>query len=222
MMQVYDQNDLDRFTFFDFVFRLNHSRLITSKTQWPKDLSVRLYDRYERSRDSVFLTADQWAGAFPLHGFSESAGSILIIADDIMDILERTLSNFLEEIDKLNQDGERMKQNIIEGYYGNAFFAKTAVNLFSMVFKDFSFESYTSEFVASFKQTWDRLLEPLTKENDSFTRWLNYVNDKLIVVSETISGWLGDQWKWPANRSSQFVEQITSIFKQMAAEYDRV
>ena len=221
-MEVYDQTENDRFKFFDFAFRLNHSRLITSKTQWPKDWYARLNDRYNSARNSVYLTAQLWQDAFPRHGFSESTGSIMIIADDVMNVLHLTLDNFMDEIEKLKQDGERMKQNIIDGYNSNAFFAKVAVNLLSVVFKDFSFESYTTEFVASFKTTWDRLLEPLTKENNSFTLWLDRMNGHLNRFSEMISSWLGDQWKWPSNRSSQFLEQIKSVFRQMAAEYDRV
>lgn len=222
ILELFNMDDQERSTFFDFAFRLNHSRLVTSKTQWPTDWKNRLAQVIGRTRDSLALTADQWVSAFLLSSFSETVGSILTIADDIELVLDTALLNFGKEITKLQEDVELMKQNIIEGYYADAFFAKLVVEMGGAIIQDIPFGSYAHSFVAFIEKTGNRILHPFTNEENSFTRWLAHLGQYFSDLSETLSSWLGDQWNWPTEGSSKFLAEMNEVLSKIAKEYNQV
>ncbi|XP_057368025.1 uncharacterized protein LOC130689027 [Daphnia carinata] len=220
ILELFNMDDQERIPCFDFAFRLNNSRLVTSKTQWPTDWKLRLAQVVDRTRDSLALTADQWVSAFLLSSFSETVGSILTLGDDIALVLDTALLNFGEEITKLQEDVERMKQNIIEGYYADAFFAKLIVEMGGAIIQDIPFGSYAHSFIAFIEKTGNRILHPFTNEENSFTRWLAHLGQYFGVLSETLSSWLGDQWNWPTEGSSKFLAEMNEVFSKIAEEYN--
>ncbi|EFX68502.1 hypothetical protein DAPPUDRAFT_330060 [Daphnia pulex] len=106
-----------------------------------------------------------------------------------------------------------MKQNIIDGYNSNAFFA---------IFQDMLFGSYSQSFVTFIEKTGNRILKPFTNEDDSFSRWLAYVEQYFSALSETVTTWMGEQWKWPTAGSSKVLAEISTVFRKIAEEYDCV
>lgn len=212
----------ERNPFFDFSLQLNHSRLLTSKTRWEVDWRNHLMQALHRTRDSLSLTADQWVSAFLLSSFSETAGSVLIIGDDIALVLDTALSNFIDELDKLNGDVGLLKQNIIDGYYADAFFARLVVEIGGAIIQDIPFGSYAQTFVAFIEKTGNRLLAPFTEENDTFTRWIKNLGPYFNSLSETFNSWIGENWKWPSEGSSKFMTEVSAVFEKMVVEYNRV
>lgn len=222
ILELFSMDNQERIPFFDFAFRLNHSRLVTSKTQWQTDWKTRLAEGVAWTRNALALTADQWMSSFLLSSFSETAGSILIVADDIALVLDTALTNFLEEIEKLQADIDTIKQNVIDGYYADAFFARIAVDIGGAIISDIPFGSYAQSFVAFIEKTGDRLLAPFTGETDSFSSWLKRMGPYFTAMSDTVTGWMGEQWKWPTEGSSKIIAEINAIFRKIAEEYDRV
>lgn len=221
VLECFNMDNQDRIPFFDFAFRLNHSRLVTSKTNWQIDWRSRLIQGIGRTRDSLSLTADRWVSGFLL-GSSETAGSMLNIGEDIILVLDTAWSNFIDEIDKLQGDINVMKQNIIDGYYADAFFARIAVQIGGAIIQDIPFGSYAQSFVAFIEKTGDRILAPFTEENDSFSRWLKSLGPYFSSLSETITSWIGEQWNWPTEGSSKVLEEFGQAFRKIAEEYNHV
>jgi hypothetical protein len=252
-LELFNTEEQERISLFDFAFRLNHSRLVTSRTQWPTDWKNRVHQGVDRIRGYLTSTADQWVTAFVLRyvnkscyrystshdktlytfinifwlfttssSFSETVGSILTIADDIGVVLETALLNFSEEIGKFQDDAEQMKQNIIDGYYDGAFFAKLIVEMGGAIVQDIPFGSYAQSFVTFFEKTGNRILKPFTNEENSFSRWLAHMEQHFGAFSETVTTWLGEQWKWPTEGSSKALAEISAVFRKIAEEYDRV
>jgi hypothetical protein len=157
-----------------------------------------------------------------LSAFSETVGSILTIADDIAVVLDTALLNFSEEIGKFQEDAEQMKQNIIDGYYADAFFAKLIVEMGGAIIQDIPFGSYAQSFVTFIEKTGNRILKPFTNEDNSFSRWLAHMEQYFSALSEAVTAWMGEQWKWPTEGSSKTLTEISEIFRKIAEEYNRV
>lgn len=222
ILELFKLDKEERIPVFDFVLRLNHSHLLTSKTRWPADWRDRFTDITEQSKSSASLTADRWWAAFITNTISESAGSVLYIANDIYEVLNTALDNFIDETTKLEADYDKMKQNMIDGYNSNAFYAKIAVELGGAVIRDIPFEAYANDFVASLEKAGNKIFEPFTNQTNSFTLWKQRFGEQVSELQNTISSWLGEQWNWPSSESSRFLEQLSSILHNMAEEYDRV
>jgi hypothetical protein len=84
------------------------------------------------------------------------------------------------------------------------------------------FGSYAQSFVTFIEKTGNRILKPFTNEDDSFSRWLAYVEQYFSALSETVTTWMGEQWKWPTAGSSKVLAEISTVFRKIAEEYDRV
>ena len=222
ILELFNLDKEERASFFDFALQLNHSRLVTSRTRWQTDWKTRLAQGIDWTRDALSLTADQWVSAFASSYFSETLGSVLIIADDIALVLDTALSNFIEEIEKLSIDVETIKQNVIDGYNSNAFFAKLVVDIGGAIIQDTPFGSYAQSLGEFIEKTGDRLLAPFTGQNDSFTSWLKKMTPYFNMISDTITSWMGEQWKWPTEGSSKILAEIREIFRKIAEEFDRV
>ena len=223
ILELFKQEKSDRLPVFDFALRLNHSTLLTSKTRWPANWRTRFADIAAKSRSTLSLTADQWLAAFVTNSFSESTGSMLLIADDIYGVLQIAMDNFFAESEQLYADYQKMEQNVVDGYNGNAFYVKIAIELGSAVIKDIPFGAFARDFVEFLEKTGNRFFEVFTGESDGFTRWKTSAAENFAKVKEIISIWLGEQWAdWPTAKSSKILEELASIFRQMAQEYDQV
>lgn len=223
IFEVFKQAKDERLPVFDFVFRLNHSRLVTSRTRWPADWQTRFTDIAAKTKNTLSLIADQWVAAFVTNTVSEAAGSMLYIVNDIYEVLNIATDNFIAETEKLYVDYKKLEQNVIDGYNSNAFYAKLAVDMGSAIIKDIPFGAFAKDFVEFFEKTGNRLFEPFTGEQDGFTQWRTRVAQRYAVVKSMIASWLGDQWAdWPTAKSSKFLEELGLIFRNIAEEYDQV
>jgi hypothetical protein len=48
------------------------------------------------------------------------------------------------------------------------------------------------------------------------------VEQYFSALSETVTTWMGEQWKWPTAGSSKVLAEISTVFRKIAEEYDRV
>jgi hypothetical protein len=71
-LELFNTEEQERISLFDFAFRLNHSRLVTSRTQWPTDWKNRVHQGVDRIRGYLTSTADQWVTAFVLRYVNKS------------------------------------------------------------------------------------------------------------------------------------------------------
>ena len=71
-LELFNTEEQERISLFDFAFRLNHSRLVTSRTQWPTDWKNVVRQGVDRIRGYLTSTADQWVTAFVLRYVNEN------------------------------------------------------------------------------------------------------------------------------------------------------
>ncbi len=213
----------ERIPIFDFVLRLNHSQLLTSKTRWPTDWRKKLFEISGKVLNTISISGDQWWAAFVTQTISETSGSVLYIVNDIYEVLNTALDNFIYETDQLATDYRIMEQNVIDGYNTNAFYAKVAIEMIGAITKDIPFGSYAENFLVFLEKTANRLIEPFSNESDSFTKWWKNISHTIRVMKETILNWMGDNWEWPSSNKSWklFLEYFGSIFRSIAQEYDQ-
>lgn len=222
IVELVSMTDKDFEPLFDFAFRLNHSHLITSHARWPLDYRSRVLAGARRVRESIRQTGAQWNEAFATQPFNELSESSRIIAEEVLQVLDIAWLNFVGEVDKLKADVGTMRQNVIDGYNANAFYAKLAVDIGGAIVRDIPFDSYAQNFVSFVERTGNRILDPLTGEENSFSEWLRSVSQSLSTIAESVGAWLGKQWDWPSDNTSKALSQLADIFRQMAREYDRV
>ena len=134
--------------------------------------------------------------AFVPQTISETSGSVLYIVNDIYEVLNTALDNFIYETDQLATDYRIMEQNVIDGYNTNAFYAKVAIEMIGAITKDIPFGSYAENFLFFLEKTANRLIEPFTNESDSFTKWWKNISHTTRVMKDTILNWMGDNWEW--------------------------
>ena len=222
VLEVSDTNNGHHSPLFEFVFRLNHSQFITSKTQWRTDLRAELGERWQEMRNSAAVTANQMANAYLVEAFGRTGESFRKIFADIRTVLRIQMENFEKESRMLMGDVLRLRQNIVDGYNSNAFFAKTIYELSGALIRQIPFGSYAKDMVESIESTGDRLLKPITGEADSFSKALESFRKYLKLASEQITQWFGQNWKWPTEHSFRMAAELRSVFIKLCEEFDRV
>ena len=126
---VYRLDNEQRIRYFDFFFRLDHSRLVTSQMHWNTELGSELKQRAALLRYAARSKLQRWVTSFAQPALKQAKASVKVIGQDIDRVLQAALVNFNKEFTLLRLDYGRMEQKVADGYEANAFFVKVIKDL---------------------------------------------------------------------------------------------
>lgn len=225
-MELFTLDKDDRSPYFEFFVRLNHSHLITSRSEWHPNVLNEFEQMADKTAEDLSSEFYQWINSFLLTSISEAGGSYLTIWDDMYTVLETAIVNFDAEIQLLLVDVDLMKKHVIEGYHANAFLIKPIVEIGGSVARDL-FKSYGKDFAVKLEKALDRFFMQFNGQPDSFSKTMAKLRDKYAWLSQLISQWFGSlsqgsRFTWPSARISRIWDDLIDIFNQVAREYDKV
>ena len=139
ILEWYRMDNDQRIRYFDFFFRLNHSRLITTETHWNTNLRRELIQRVAAARSAARSKLQRWVVSFAQPALEQAKVSMRAISQDIARVLKGALLNFDEEMQLLKIDYGRMERYVEDGYDANAFFIKVIRDLGGKIIKGIPF-----------------------------------------------------------------------------------